>query len=149
MFKPTPYLPDPFMKNDGSRVDTPEAWPDQAAFIRRLAETHYYGTWPGPPSYVTAALESQSALFGRAVRETGALTIDGQYPVSVDYLHPSQGPFPVIVYNATRFGMRSCVEKDIVQAGYGIFAFDREMIRPDPSMARGLGYEVPEGCSLC
>ena len=39
------YLPDPFLKEDGSRITQPSEWPAQAARIRQLASENMYGTW--------------------------------------------------------------------------------------------------------
>lgn len=47
MNRKTPFLPDPFLREDGTRVSKPEEWPEQVAYIRRLAQIHMYGTWPG------------------------------------------------------------------------------------------------------
>lgn len=39
------YLPDPFLKEDGSRIAQPSEWPTHAARIRQLASENMYGTW--------------------------------------------------------------------------------------------------------
>ena len=39
------YLPDPFLKEDGSRITQPSEWPAQADRIRQLASENMYGTW--------------------------------------------------------------------------------------------------------
>lgn len=138
------FLPDPFLKQDGTRIQNPSEWPAQAAYIRELAADNMYGTWPGKPDSVTAAVsETKEEYFGKAIRETITLTIDDRYPVNVEYIRPkTPGKHPVIVYNASRLGMRSRLEFDtVVIAGYGIASFDREMIRADLQFAKYAGYE--------
>ena len=137
------FLPNPFIKEDGTLVKSPEEWPQQAAYIRRLAEENMYGTWPGKPKTVTVASRtSKEEFFRRSIRDTLTLMIDEKYPLKVEYIRPNDPhKHPVIVYNAARWGMRSRMEFDIVMtAGYGIASFDREDIRPDFGAARMLGY---------
>lgn len=139
-----PFLPDPFLREDGTRVKDPSEWPLQAAYIRSLAAENMYGSWPGKPESLTAAVEeTKKEYFGQAVREKITLTVDHRFPLSVEYIHPEKpGRHPVIVYNASRLSMRSRLEFDaVVTAGYGIASFDREMIRPDLPMAKFGGYE--------
>ncbi len=139
-----PYLPDPFLKKDGSRVKTPSEWADQAAYIRELAAENMYGSWPGKPrSFSCVTAERRDEYFGKAKRDILTLTIDDRYPVSAEYIRPVKaGKHPVIVYNANRLSMRSPFEYEaVITAGYGILSFDREMIRPDPQMACYGGYE--------
>lgn len=142
----TPFLPDPFLKENGTRVTTPAEWPEQAAYIRRLAQDHMYGQWPAKPVSITArANESKQDLFeklmpGKVVREYLTLTIDEKWELDVEYVHPADGKYPVIVYNASPLGMRSRIERDVLNAGYGVAAFNREQVRPDFQLADLLGY---------
>lgn len=142
MNKKTPFLPDPFLREDGTRVSKPEEWPAQAAYIRRLAQTHMYGVWPGKPAGLTGRItKTEPALWGKATRERITLTVEGRWELNLEYVYPSGlTHFPVIVYNTNRTGMRSRLETEILSAGYAIAAFDREMIRPDFQIAQMLGY---------
>ncbi len=138
------YLPDPFLKKDGSRITHPSEWPEQAARIRELASENMYGIWPEKPRTLNAVLcESQDAYFGKAKRDFITLTVDDQYPISVQYIRPAgSGIHPVIVFNTNRMSMRSPYEYEaVITAGYGIVSFDREMIRPDLQMAKHGHYE--------
>lgn len=142
MNRKTPFLPDPFLREDGTRVSKPEEWPEQVAYIRRLAQIHMYGTWPGKPASLTGRITKiEPALWGKATREWITLTVDGQWELNLEYVYPA-GPthFPVIVYNTNHTGMRCRLETEILSAGYAIAAFDREMIRPDFQIAKMLGY---------
>ena len=144
-FVPTPYLPDPFLKPDGTRIASPEEWPEQAARIRALCEEHLYGAWPGPARTLEEDLRTEPALRKQAVRVTGRLLIDGKYALPVHYIFPAgSGRFPVITFNTTRMAMHSPLESEIVAAGYAILSFDRESIRPDPSLAAAFGYAVED-----
>lgn len=143
-FIPTPFLPDPFLKPDGTRVTSPDEWPEQAAYIRRLCEEHLYGTWPEKARSIEACISTESAYRGQAVRITGHLLINGAYPLPIDYVYPSwKGPFPIITFNTCRLAMQSPLESEILESGYGILAFDRECIRPDPGFEKAFGYKVP------
>jgi len=138
------FLPDPFLKKDGTRIQNPAEWPVQAAYIRELAAENMYGAWPGKPASVTATVTgTKEEYFGKAIRETISLTINDRYPVTVEYIRPkASGKHPIIVYNSSRLGMKSRLEFDaVVTAGYGIASFDREMIRPDLQFAKYAGYE--------
>lgn len=139
---PDPFLPDPFRKADGTRVALPDEWPAQAAYIRQLAQEHMYGLWPGKPRSVVAQLrETKPEYFGQAVRETLTLTIDNEWTLDVELIHPVRpAKFPVIVYNASPLAMRCRIESEVVSAGYAIASFNREMIRPDLQLAEMLGY---------
>ena len=137
------FLPDPFLKEDGSRIQSPAEWPQQASRIRSLAEENMYGPWPGKPVSLRTTVQGvQEEYGGRAQRETVTLFINGDYPLAVEYIHPAgAGKHPVIVYNTNRLSMRSALEYEtVITAGYGIASFDREMIRPDPQMAQYGGY---------
>ena len=141
-FTPTPALPDPFLGPDGKRITSPDAWPQQARYIRDLCEEHLYGTWPDAPKSVEERLRASTDYRGTAVRLTGHLVIDGRYALPVCYIYPSgKGPFPIITFNTTRLGMQSPLEQEIIDSGYGIFSFDRECIRPDPGMEAAFGYK--------
>ena len=125
-FTPTPALPDPFLGPDGKRITSPDAWPQQARYIRDLCEEHLYGTWPDAPKSVEERLRASTDYRGTAVRLTGHLVIDGRNALPVCYIYPSgKGPFPIITFNTTRLGMQSPLEQEIIDSGYGIFSFDR------------------------
>ena len=137
-------LPDPFLREDGTRVTEPGEWAEQAAHIRGLAEEHMYGTWPGIPEAPEGELlESEPLWGGRAVRERHLLTYMGGFRLKVQVVRPAEASrCPTIVYNATRRSKSCPDEEDVVlRAGYGIVSYDREMIRPDYGMAAWAGYE--------
>lgn len=137
-----PYLPDPFLKEDGTRIESPAQWPEQAARIRRLAEQAMYGTWPDKPAKMEAAIrETKQEYFSKAIREYITLTVDDNWTLDVEYLRPvGQDDCPIIVYNASRLGMRCRCEMEVLGAGYAVASFDREMIRPDYQLAAYGGY---------
>ena len=62
-------LPDPFLKEDGTRIADKQEWPRQRARLRKLLEEHFYGTVPGRPENMKSRVLETSAADG-TVRET-------------------------------------------------------------------------------
>lgn len=64
-------LPDPLIKNDGSKVASPQDWPTRRSEILTLFENHVYGKMPGPPEHVRYDLRNptDNALNGQAIRK--------------------------------------------------------------------------------
>lgn len=63
-------LPDPFLKPDGSRVSTPDEWPQQRAYLKAMLEHYQYGTMPPKPEHLEVqCLDSKTLLDGKALQE--------------------------------------------------------------------------------
>ena len=126
-------LPDPFIKENGTRLKRPEEWKEQKLHFRALAQKYLYGTWPQKEeSLDIQGGKSEPADGGRAVRETVLLAINGAFPFRIEIVRPSvPGKIPVIVWNTTKENLRCPVEEDVLAAGYAVASFDREQIRPD------------------
>lgn len=137
------YLPDPFLMQDGSRVSSARQWPEQAAYIRQLAQEYMYGPWPGHPASIAAHQHHIAEAYdGRAVRETLLLRVNDDFDLAIDFIHPAgQNQYPVITFNAGFGFVHDCpIEESLVcRGGYGVAAFDREMIRPDIDASRNRG----------
>lgn len=129
------YLPDPFINRSGKRIENREEWEEQVALFRELTQKYMYGKWPGAAQRLKAEIiMSQPEYGGRAHRERINLLINDRYPLEMEWIYPTEAEdFPVIVNNAScRKESRSPVEeKVVVEAGYGIATFEREMIMPD------------------
>ncbi len=131
-------LPDPFLREDGSRITSPDHWASQAMYIRELAQHHMYGQWPGKVKSIKGDITRKEVCYDGSLvrmREFITLTIDDQWTVNVEIYRPLlPHKVPVIVYNASRHWFRSPIENEVTAAGYAIASFDREMLVPDLSL---------------
>lgn len=136
-------LPDPFLREDGSRVTEPSQWPEQAAYIRRLAQDCLYGQWPGKPYSLKASrVGSEIRYDGSLARltEKVELTVNDDFMMEVEIHRPLlPRRIPAIVYNVSPAWMRVPDEDRITAAGYAIVLFDREAIAPDLESAKATG----------
>ncbi len=55
-----PYLPDPFTKNDGTRITTRQEWRSRRAEIKAMIEQYVVGEKPGKPSTFKATLDGNT-----------------------------------------------------------------------------------------
>lgn len=148
MFKPTAYLPDPFLREDGSRVTSAEQWPEQAAAIRKLAEAHMYGVWPGKAkSVVLVAQRSEDMYDGKAVREYVTVRVNDLFDMGIIITRPANDekkPYVVIIGQDKWFLSPEVDEAVILKAGYAVAIFDREPIRPDHVLTEEEKPSYPE-----
>ena len=137
-------LPDPFLREDGSRVAEPSQWPEQAAYIRRLAQDCLYGQWPGKPQSLKASrVGSEIRYDGSLARltEKVELTVNDDFMMEVEIRRPLlPRKIPAIVYNVSPAWMRVPNEDEITAAGYAIVLFNREAIAPDLEIAKATGH---------
>lgn len=135
MFTPTAYLPDPFLREDGSRITGAEQWPAQAAAIRKLAEEHMYGIWPGKARSVTVVSQrSENVYDGKAVREYVTVRVNNQFDMGIIITRPAgeeKKPYIVTIGQDQWYLSREVDEAVILKAGYAVAIFNREPIRPD------------------
>lgn len=137
-------LPDPLLREDGTRLTSPAQWPEQAARLRDLAQACYYGTWPGRPQSVDATiLSSEEYACGavKAIREKARLRVNEAFDVDVTLTRPdTEGRVPVIVYNISPAWPDCPAEDAVISSGYAIAAFNREQLAPDDDIAKAAGY---------
>ena len=68
-------LPDPFLKPDGTRVQTREEWPEQREYLKAMLTHYLYGTMPPPPGNTRGKVTfSRKVYNGRAIAETVHIT---------------------------------------------------------------------------
>jgi hypothetical protein len=97
-------LPDPFLKQDGSRVKSKEEWLKQREFIKAMLTHYQYGTMPPSPQNVGIKETLSEEIFdGLATRKLYTLTIQ-RNGRSLDFhfgiIKPEgDGPFSVIIKN--------------------------------------------------
>ena len=136
-------LPDPFLREDGSRVAEPSQWPEQAAYIRRLAKECMYGEWPGKPQSLKASSVCSEIRYDGSLarlREKIELRVNDTFTIELVILRPLlPHRIPTIIYNASPAKMRCIVEDEVTAAGYAIVSFNRELITPDLDIAKATG----------
>lgn len=85
-------LPDPFLKNDGTRITTKAEWPCRQQEISTLFQQTELGTKPGKPTTVTATLSGNTLSITCA--DSGKSI---SFSVSITYPSSGTAPFPAII----------------------------------------------------
>lgn len=148
---PIHELPDPFRKPDGSRVTSPEEWPEQREYLKAMLAHYMYGTMPPPPGNTRGeVIFSRPVYNGRAVAETIRITCGPNDAVQFDcdMIRPvKEGKVPVITWNQFKDRHGSPDEEDaVLNHGYAIVEFEKEQVAADNADAiRGpLAQAYPE-----
>lgn len=97
-------LQDPFVKPDGSRVETREEWPAQRRYIKAMLAYYQYGERPPTPSDVSVMETLSEDIYdGKATRKRYTLTIERNgktLDLRFGLIKPQgKGPFPAIIKN--------------------------------------------------
>lgn len=161
-------LPDPFIKPDGTRVETPEQWEEQREYLKEMLDYYMYGEVPQPPSNVSCELIDSTSLYGgTAIFEHLRLYSDRGISILAEITRPTApGKHPVIIWNQFSNMERCPIEEEAVSRGYCILSFDRNQLAPDKegvseytgSMFQKAYPEFPRaravsiwawGCSFC
>ena len=141
-----PSMPDPFIMEDGRRVETLEDWKEQKKYIRAMLEHYLYGTVPPLPQKVEVEKhDSIAVLDGKGLRETYTLTIrrNGLSASSkLVVVRPKANKrYPTIIKN-DRVDFDEELDEDTqfagaeaVRRGYLLCRFEREAFATD---ARGI-----------
>ena len=151
-FKEQIGLPDPFLKPDGTRVQSKEEWTGQQKYIKAMLAHYQYGTMPPAPEHPKVKETLSEDLFdGLATRKLYTLTLKRNNK-SVDFhfglIKPNgDGPFPVIIKNdrdvpdpinhdkaKVAAGSLDIPEEallDLLNRGYVYCAYNREDLSPD------------------
>lgn len=97
-------FPDPFLKPDGSRVETKEEWELQRQYIKAMLAHYQYGDMPPTPKNVVVKETLSEEIYdGIAQRKLYTLTVNRKGK-SLDFhfglIKPAgTGPFPVVIKN--------------------------------------------------
>lgn len=158
MAKMRVLLPNPLVKPDGSRVTSPEQWPEQAAYIRQLAQEHMYGTWPAKADGVETLSKSTKPICeGRGIREDLTLEVTYQgfrFPVDAFLSYPTdRETYPALILSlGTGWRMEDGGnERLFIENGYAVMAFDRPMVYPNHLLTeedRSRYPQWPCGCIM-
>ena len=133
-------LPDPFLKPDGTRVQTREEWPEQREYLKAMLTHYLYGTMPPPPGNTRGKVTfSRKVYNGRAIAETVHITCGPKDAVQFDceLIRPAkEGKVPVITWNQFKDRHGSPDEEDaVLNHGYAIIEFEKEQLAQDNANA--------------
>lgn len=145
-------LPDPFLKPDGTRIQSKQEWPRQRDYIIAMLEHYQYGSMPPvPENMVVKETLSEDLFDDSATRKlyTSTLTRNGK---TLDFhfglIKPrGNGPFPVIIkndrdvpdplgheknrLNTGRLGIPEGALNEALKRGYIYCAYNREDLSSD------------------
>ena len=133
-------LPDPFLKPDGTRVQTREEWPEQREYLKAMLTHYLYGTMPPPPGNTRGKVTfSRKVYNGRAIAETVHITCGPEDAIQFDceLIRPAkEGKVPVITWNQFKDRHGSPDEEDaVLNHGYAIIEFEKEQLAQDNANA--------------
>ena len=144
-------MPDPFVKPDGSRVESAEEWPAQRGCLKAMLTHYLYGsTPPRPREFGLNRTMSRQAFGGAALNERYAVTLERNGKTVVfhfEFFKPIEKKrYPVIVKNChALFDVNKKMPahrkknlqddlkaaKDAVKRGYLFCKLNREEVTPD------------------
>lgn len=133
-------LPDPFVFNDGSRVQSKEDWNERREEIKALLFREVYGTMPGRPDALKAKIMSSElrgdgSMFQEIVLSIipslSSLNVIINFTLFL-YIPQGSGPFPAIV-KVSPDGTGSQVENNqtITRRGYIYACYEHTDLDPD------------------
>lgn len=163
-------LPDPFLRADGSRVNSVDEWHEHRACLKAMLQYYMYGQLPPKPEQVTLRLEREAEILEgaahcswyRMVFERHGKTADLRLCLAVP---TGAGPFPLIVKNCRmllegkggsvesyagtdyeRFACDEAMLPEMTERGYALCKFIRTDVAPDErdSKDRGMYPLYPE-----
>jgi len=146
-------LPDPFVFEDGQRVQHPKDWPRRRAqMLRTIVDVEYGGMPPAPTGVTAEPLHtSKSKHFGDSTLTQYRVVHDDHpaFHFRLDVtVPPGEGPFPVVINGdgCWRYATDE-VRRMLVQRGLIFAQFSRVEIVPDvyrPDRTTGLYLVYPE-----
>ena len=133
--EPIDYLPDPFLRADGSRVTDPADWPEQREYLKQMLAHYFYGTQPEYINDTVGEIREQRLIFdGQAIEEE--LTIyfgpKRRYSFPARIVRPNlPGKFPIVTYNRTQRRPYIFLHQTVVERQYVLAEFDKEDLAAD------------------
>lgn len=160
-----PKLPDPFLFNDGSRVQSQADWPRRRAEILELVQRYEYGYLPPAPKSGEVRVTEASGY--EAPKRSGSNadkkevekapnypqgTVEKTYVLSIGpegkavsthlivTVPPGKGPFPAIVRGDLGWGrVKEDIAEEVAKRGYILAQFDRTELAADNKQTRDTG----------
>ncbi len=145
---PIAELPDPFLRPDGSRVQSKSEWPAQRKYLLSLVLHYEYGPLPPVPDNVRAKESASRKLENGAVEKELLLTMGPKDAVQAHLvltIPPGKGPFPAIIKGDLCWGrVAPAIVDQIVKRGYILAEFNRVDIAPDSAEKAGVYTAYPD-----
>ena len=95
-------LPDPFLREDGTRLASPEEWPAQREYWKKMLEGHFYGTMPPKPDLtigrelLVKKIWARTAVYKKIRISTGR-DMAVEFNVHVFHADGAKGAIPVVI----------------------------------------------------
>ncbi|MCD7807664.1 MAG: hypothetical protein LUH19_10075 [Lachnospiraceae bacterium] len=131
-----PELPDPFLRQDGSRVCSVKEWEEQRTYLKEMLAHYLYGHMPEESGETKGeVIFSRPVYHGKAVAENVRITAGrkGEITFDAELIRPvGEGRVPVFTWNQFT-GRHGCPEEEelVVNRGYAIMEFDKAQLAPD------------------
>ena len=123
-------LPDPFLREDGSRVEAAKEWKEQREYFKRILEEQYYGKMPPRPDHVRGEKAESKLLWGESATYEKVRLYTGPEEKVAFYVH---------VYRPQGDEKRMCI---VIQGGDGL---DPQILQMAVQQgAAVLSYEIDE-----
>lgn len=133
-------LPDPFVMNDGGRVQSRADWEKRREEIKEMILYYQYGHIPPAPKKIKVQeLSSETVYEGAAVKRHILLSMgpEEQIKVNVGMIIPAgAGSFAVILKNDRRI-FNVPIAEEIVRRGYIVADYARTDLDPDENKVVG------------
>lgn len=134
-FQEQKLLPDPFIKPDGSRITSPDEWPEQRKYLLEMLDYFLYGPMPPEPSQVKGTVLGSEKVYGGAAVADDVLLDCGEFKFKVRIQRPGKaGKFPAVCaytlppyVNQLPGEWETLCERDYILASVNVndIAFDR------------------------
>jgi endo-1,4-beta-xylanase len=132
----TEGLQNPFIKPDGTAVQTKEEWPAQREYLKAMLVHYQYGTMPPTPEdAVVENVSSEEILDGKGILDLFNITItrDGKsVTLHCSLYRPNKpGKFPVVIKNDRRVTEKDDILAKAFEMDYAISKYAREDLATD------------------
>ena len=134
-------IPDPFLRPDGTRAETPEAFEAHRAYLRAALEHYVYGELPEKAETIEAVSATEAEILeGKAVQRCETLLIDGRHRVEIRFTYPKDAAGVPLIMRLDYLCddiYRPAVEDEALLAGrYAFCTISRRDIAPDSAYDR-------------
>ncbi|GDX40957.1 acetylxylan esterase [Armatimonadota bacterium] len=141
-------LPDPFLRSDGTRIQSKREWERQRKALLNLILHYEYGELPPTPRSVKAEILAAQPIEGVAGTEQEILLTMGPKGGVSTHLFlakpEGEGTFPVLITGDLNWGrIKPEIVRAIVQRGYILAVFNREEIASDNNAHHGVYRAYP------
>lgn len=141
-------LPDPFLREDGSRIRSKREWERQRKALLSKILHYEYGELPPVPRNVRGEVfTTQELPNGIGVEQEIVLSMGPKRAVKthIQLAQPKgEGRYPVLITGDLGWGrIKPEIVAEIVRRGYILVAFNREEIAPDNATREGVYRAYP------